>query len=94
VRGKHLRSERFKAESENVECIYAFNNKAISGAPITGVNAGKKTVLRETLIEVHEQLQSLLEMAENEQISLQGMYRVQRKEGYAYVSWDVLAFLS
>ena len=65
-------SKRFKAKNDDVECIYAFNNKAISGVPITGVNAGRKTVLRKTLVDVHEQLQSLLEMAENEEILVQG----------------------
>ncbi|CAB3989196.1 Hypothetical predicted protein, partial [Paramuricea clavata] len=64
-------SKRFKKEEDEVECIYAFNNKAISGVPIAGVSAGKKVVLRQTLAEVHEQLQCLLEMAENDYALLQ-----------------------
>ena len=62
-----------RGKSDSVDCIYAFNTKAISGVPMPGISSGKKTVLRETLSEVHEQLQSLLEMAESDPTLLPGM---------------------
>ena len=67
----NLLSKRVEKGGDYVECIYAFNNKAISGVPVTGVTAGRKTVLRKTLVDVHQQLQSLLEMAENDNTLLQ-----------------------
>ena len=65
-------SKQFKKENDkHVQCIYAFNSKAISGLPVTGVTAGKKTVLRQTLDEIHQQLQCLFEMAEIDHTLLQ-----------------------
>ena len=63
--------KKTEEESDHLECVYAFNNKAVSGPSIAGVNVGKKTVLRKTLIDVHEQLQFLLEMAEIDHALLQ-----------------------
>ncbi len=74
VRSSPLSKRAKKTESDTVECVYAFNNKAISGVPIAGLSAGRKTVLRKTLAEVHQQMQCLLEMAENEQTLLQSTY--------------------
>ena len=72
VSSTNLLSKRLDEEGDDhVDCIYAFNNKAISGVPIAGLTAGRKTVLRKTLMDVHQQLQCLLEMAENDSTLLQ-----------------------
>ena len=71
VSSTNLLSKRLDKEGDHVDCIYAFNNKAISGVPIAGLTAGRKTVLRKTLVDVHQQLKCLLEMAENDSTLLQ-----------------------
>ena len=91
-------SKRFEKEKDEVECIYAFNNKAISGVPIAGVSAGKKIVLRQTLAEVHEQLQCLLEVAENDYALLQstcfyGDFNCMVFRGVCGIIWCFVGFM-
>lgn len=55
-----------ETECEKIQCLYAFNNKGVTRVTKTRVFAGRTSVMYETIMEVHEQLRVLLELAETE----------------------------